>query len=63
MVSYTNVQDTPATYNGSTTLQSHDPLTAAQPNRAPQLKVNPGKQIHNITVKRREKNESKVSMK
>lgn len=43
IVSYTSVQNTPDAYRGSTTEGSILPLMAAQPNKAPQLKVKPRK--------------------
>jgi len=41
MVSYINVQQTPAVYNGSVTDHSLLPVIAGHPNKAPQLKANP----------------------
>lgn len=41
IVSYTSVQQTPAPYIGRTIAGSKLSLTAAQPNKAPQLKVKP----------------------
>lgn len=41
MVSYISVHITPEKYSGRHTDQSHEPFTADQPSRAPQLKVSP----------------------
>lgn len=51
MVSYTSVQQTPEAYSGKTTAGSRLPLTAAQPNNAPQLKVKPRYACGYINIK------------
>lgn len=45
-MSYTNVHITPEKYKGRHTDQSQEPFTAAQPSRAPQLKVSPAERRH-----------------
>jgi hypothetical protein len=49
MVSYINVQHTPAVYKGSVTDHSLLPIIAGHPSKAPQLKASPNN-IHNIQL-------------
>ena len=51
MVSYINVQHTPAVYKGSVTDHSLLPVIAGHPNKAPQLKASPNNYIIYIICK------------